>query len=192
MNIGDNPYLQVRQQNTPEERFVYLYAIHNYYPENHKSRSLDHGFLDNVSLYTAIVGWFPLEVLTATALSNPILNKMGLDDVVHVKHKSLLIIYFAKTFHKVLHKRLIYKLNYYRKSSQVSHSVQSFLENTNVRENVTSEKMPDTFGVAQGTNLGSILFLTYINNILGYHKHNVRLFAEANFIYKTNTFTQTV
>jgi hypothetical protein len=45
VNIGDNPYLQVRQQNTPEERFVYLYAIHNYYLENHKSRSLDHGFL---------------------------------------------------------------------------------------------------------------------------------------------------
>jgi hypothetical protein len=104
-------------------------------------------------LYTAVVGWFPLEVLTATALSNPILNKMGLDDVVHVKHKSLLIIYFAKTFHKVLHKRLIYKLNYYRKSSQVSNWVQSFLENTNGLENVTSDKMPDTFGVAQGTQI---------------------------------------
>ena len=102
---------------------------------------------------------------------------MSLDDVIHVKHKSLLIKYFAKTFHKVLHKRLIYKLNYYRKSSQVSNWIQSFLENTNVLENVTLEKMPDTFGVAQGRNLCSILFLTYINNILGYHKHNVRLFA---------------
>ena len=192
MNFGDNPYLQVRQQNTLEERFVYFYAIHNYYLENHKRRSLDHGFLDTFFLYSAIVGWFPLEVLTATSLSNPILNKMGLHDVVHVKHKSLLIIYFAQTFLKVLHKRLIYKLNYHRKSSQISNWVQSFLENTNVLANATSEKMPDTFRVAQGTNLSSILFLTYINNILGYHKHSVRLFAEANFIYKTNTFTQTV
>jgi hypothetical protein len=95
---------------------------------------------------------------------------------------------FAKAFDKVPHQRLLYKLRYYGISPQVTSWVKSFLSNrtqTVVLENTTSDKIPVLSGVPQGTVLGPILFLIYINDLPEYLKHsNIRLFADDSIIYR--------
>ena len=94
---------------------------------------------------------------------------------------------FAKVFDKVPHKRLISKLKFYGISDQITNWITSFLANrtqTVHLENTTSEKIAVTSGVPQGTVLGPILFLIYINDLPDYIKHSqIRLFADNSIIY---------
>jgi hypothetical protein len=54
-----------------------------------------------------------------------------------------------------------------------------------VLENTTSDKIPVTSGVPQGTVLNPIIFLIYINDLPEYLKHsNIRLFADDSIIYR--------
>jgi hypothetical protein len=54
-----------------------------------------------------------------------------------------------------------------------------------VIENMTSSKIPVTSGVPQGTVLGPILFLIYINDLPEYIKHSrIRRFADDSMIYR--------
>ena len=100
----------------------------------------------------------------------------------------LIIMDFAKAFDKVPHKRLLYKMKYFGISEQIINWVKSFLSNrtqTVLLENMTSSKIPVTSGVPQGTVLGPILFLTYINDLPEYIKHSrIRLFADDSMIYR--------
>ena len=101
----------------------------------------------------------------------------------------LVIMDFAKAFDKVPHKRLIYKLQHYGISEQTTNWVTSFLSNrtqTVLLENSSSSQIPVTSGVPQGTVLGPILFLIYINDLPDYLKHSqIRLFADDSIIYRT-------
>ena len=100
----------------------------------------------------------------------------------------LIIMDFAKAFDKVPHKRLLYKMKYFGISEQIINWVKSFLSNrtqTVLLENMTSSKIPVTSGVPQGTVLGPILFLIYINDLPEYIKHSrIRLFADDSMIYR--------
>ena len=95
---------------------------------------------------------------------------------------------FAKALDKVPHKRLLYKMKYFGISEQIINWVKSFLSNrtqTVLLENMTSSKIPFTSGVPQGTVLGPILFLIYINDLPEYIKHSrIRLFSDDSMTYR--------
>ena len=103
----------------------------------------------------------------------------------------LIIMDFAKAFDKVPHKRLLYKLNYYGIRHNTLKWIEAFLTDrtqTVVLNGTSSTSVPVTSGVPQGTVLGPILFLVYINDFPEYLKHSkLRLFADDSIIYRDIT-----
>ena len=95
---------------------------------------------------------------------------------------------FQKAFDKVLHHRLLYKPKYYGISPQALNWVHSFLTNRTQQvllEGYMSSSINVTSGVPQGSVLGPLLFLIYINDLPDYIQNNstVKLFADDTIIY---------
>ena len=102
---------------------------------------------------------------------------------------------FQKAFDKVPHQRLLYKLKYYGISPQALNWVHSFLTNRTQQvllEGNMSSSINVTSGVPQGSVLGPILFLIYINDFPDYIQNNstVKLFADDTIIYHPITNQQ--
>ena len=100
----------------------------------------------------------------------------------------LIIMNFAKAFDKVPHRRFLYKLKYYGIQENTLLWIQAFLSDrtqTVVVNGISSNPVPVTSGVPQGTVLGPILFLIYINDFPAYLSHSkLRLFADDIIIYR--------
>ena len=91
---------------------------------------------------------------------------------------------FAKAFDKVPHLRLLSKLTSYGITGNTQNWIKSFLSNRKQRVSVNGAllDMTDvTSGVPQGSVLGLVLFLLYIN---GNIKSSIRLFADDSIIYR--------
>ena len=90
-------------------------------------------------------------------------------------------------FDKVPHQRLLYKLKFYGIKNQTLTWISAFLSNrtqTVVLDGESSDIAPVTSGVPQGTVLGPVLFLVYINDLSEYMKSSqLRLFADDSIIY---------
>ena len=95
---------------------------------------------------------------------------------------------FAKAFDTVPHCRLLYKLQWYGVQGRVHKWIENFLADRSqivVLGGVQSSSISVTSGVPQGTVLGPLLFLIYINDLPDCIKHStIRLFADDCIIYR--------
>ena len=104
------------------------------------------------------------------------------------KQTDLILLDFSKAFDKVNHSKLLWKLHQYGIRGHALAWIRAFLGNrsqTVVLDGEESESVPVTSGVPQGSVLGPILFLIYINDLPDELSSQVRLFADDTAVYLT-------
>jgi hypothetical protein len=88
---------------------------------------------------------------------------------------------FSKAFDKVPHSRLLMKLQYYGVRGHLHDWITSFLlgrTQCEVLDGQSSAATTGSSGVSQGTILGPLLFLLFINNLPSVVSSTTRLFAD--------------
>ena len=104
------------------------------------------------------------------------------------KQSDLILLDFSKAFDKVNHLKLLYKLQLHGIQGQTLGWIESFLIGRTqcvVLDGDSSTELPVSSGVPQGSVLGPILFLLYINDLPDNIQSNVRLFADYTAVYLT-------
>ena len=94
---------------------------------------------------------------------------------------------FRKAFDKVPHSKLLVKLKAYGIHNNVIGWIKDFLYNREQRvvlDGISSDAVKVTSGVPQGSVLGPLLFLLYINDINTVVKSKIRLFADDAVLYR--------
>ncbi len=105
-----------------------------------------------------------------------------------IKQVDAIVLDFAKAFDKVPHKRLTFNLKYYGISGPILHWHTAFLTDRTQRvllDGSSSSTVPVSSGVPQGTVLGPLLFLLYVNNLpLSTRNSSTRLFADDSLLHR--------
>ena len=102
----------------------------------------------------------------------------------------LAILDFSKAFDVVPHSKLLYKLDYYGIRGLPLEWIRSFLNDRVQRvavDDKASDVAPVISGVPQGSVLGPILFLVFINDMPECINSKCRLFADNSIVYRTIT-----
>ena len=102
------------------------------------------------------------------------------------KQTDVIIMDFAKAFDKVPHRRLLYKLGYYGIRGSYHKWISSWLSERSqkvVLDGQASDPVPVLSGVPQGSVLGPVLFLIFINDLPDNIRSSVRLFADDCVLY---------
>ena len=111
-----------------------------------------------------------------------------LNDLSSDANADVIYLDFAKAFDKVDHKILLKKLKSYGIGGSLYHWIESFLTGRNqfvVVEGRNSYTIAVLSGVPQGTVLGPLLFLLYINDIEDVVHHScVKIFADDSKLHK--------
>jgi len=93
---------------------------------------------------------------------------------------------FSKAFDRVPHSRLHYKLNHYGIRGPLLKWLESFLTNCSqhvILNNHSSHETSVLSGVPQGTILGPLLFLLYINDLPQCVRKRIKLYADDFLLY---------
>ena len=147
--------------------------IMNHCDQHNLLRSHQHGFRQNHSCESQLI--------------------LSMEDIYrqHDKNKQvdMLILDFTKAFDTVPHQRLLKKLKHYGIDSNLHRWISSWLtERTQqvVVDGDYSSCKQVRSGVPQGTVLGLLMFLLYINDIGDHLNHStIRLFADDCLLYRT-------
>ena len=112
-----------------------------------------------------------------------------LDRALNPGHKQtdVIIMDFAKAFDKVPHRRLLYKPDFYGIRGSTHKWIASWLSGHSqkvVLEGQASDPVPVLSSVPQGSVLGPVLFLIFINDLPEGIRSSVRLFADDCVLYK--------
>ena len=89
----------------------------------------------------------------------------------------VVVLDFSKAFDVVPHQRLLHKLDHYGIGGTTLNWIQNFLTNR------TQKVVVDGSSSEQGTVLGPLLFLAYINDLPSTVSSQVRLFADDCLLY---------
>ena len=133
-----------------------------------------HGFRKGRSCETQLA-------LTINDLAK-ILDKQGQADVI--------IMDFSKAFDLVPHQRLLLKLRHFGISGTLHTWIKNFLTQRTqqvVLDGATSSSIAVTSGVPQGTVLGPLLFILYLNDLPDGLSSQVRLLADDCIMYREIT-----
>ena len=104
------------------------------------------------------------------------------------KQADVILLDFSKAFDKVNHSKILRKLHQYGIRGKVLSWIQTFLGNRSqwvVIDGEESDSIPVNSGIPQGSVLGPILFLAYMNDLPDEISSQVRLFADDTTLYLT-------
>ena len=154
-------------------------ALREYLEANNMLSKCQHGFRKHRSCVTKL-----LEVLND-------LTKL------HENNESIDIIYldFAKAFDTVPHLRLLEKLKAYGITGNVLNWISSFLSERKQRVRVNStcsNTVPVQSGVPQGSILGPLLFIVFINDLPDCVESICKIFADDTEIYDSSANHQQI
>ena len=105
----------------------------------------------------------------------------------HRKQIDIILLDFAKVFDTIPHQRLLTKLQHYGIRNNTYNWIKTWLSNRTqqvVLDGVTSSSVSVTSGVPQGTVLGPLMFLLYINDIITDVNSPLRIFADDCLLYR--------
>ena len=112
-------------------------------------------------------------------------NCMFLNVLLKKLDHGLILLDFSKAFDKVAHEKILLKLHHYGIRRDTL-KIKDFLDNRKqaaVINGINSDRISISSGVTQGSVLGPILFLAYINDLPEQVKSRVRLFADDTALY---------
>ena len=150
---------------------IIVHEMMNHLDQNNILNDRQHGFRKRRSCET--------QLLITTHDLAKIMNRRSQADVA--------VLDFSKAFDKVPHERLIQKLNHCNLHPNTVEWIRSFLTDRSQRVVVdghTSDEKPVLSGVPQGSVLGPILFLIFINDISDSVDSFLRLFADDCLLYR--------
>ena len=128
-----------------------------------------HGFRSNHSCVTKLIT--PIEGIS-----------FALD---HQKQIDIMQLDFSKAFDTVPHQQLLTKLRYYGINGSTYNWIQTWLTCRSqqvVLDSECSSSAPVLSGVPQGTVLGPLMFLLYINDVTKGVSSQLRLFADDHLL----------
>jgi hypothetical protein len=93
----------------------------------------------------------------------------------------------AKAFDKVPHDRLLHKMEFYGVRQNTIEWIKQFLTNRTqsvILENHKSDPLDVVSGIPQGTVMGPLLFLAYINDLPEATSSSARIFADDCLLFR--------